>query len=360
MVNLSNFLWPVYRKYLQIRLQQKAKSTDKVFACNALHGNSSYNISIHSDMTVSCNCQDFDGSGYIGNLNENTFQEIFTGEIAQGFRRNLSERKYPLALCCTCPELLLVDKTNAGTYLCNYQLPHKGIMVENTVLCNYSCRLCKRKELLKVRKEKVLPQGGIEKIAKIIKGNKIEVVAFYNLGEPFLSRNVAHEISVLRNSNKNLKIVTSTNGVPLDSYEKMQSALLIDHILFSIDGTNQQELTHYQKGGDFDRAYSNMKKLVLMRDEECVVNTIEWRYVLFRGNDKPTQIKRAIELAKQAKVDIISFIPGTAEFYNRSFLYHWHPFYKHLGTKCKLWEGREIDYRGLRKVKAWSVQDLDS
>lgn len=165
---------------------------------------------------------------------------------------------------------------------------------------------------------------------------------------------------MLRNDNKSLKIVTSTNGVLLDSYEKMHSALLIDHILFSIDGTNQKELTNYQRGGNFDQAFKNMAKLVQMRDEEGVINTIEWRYVLFRGNDRPSQIKCAIELAEKAKVDIISFIPGSAAFYNRSILYRFHPFYKYLGTQCKLWEGREIDYRGLRKEKPWAVQDLDS
>lgn len=179
-------LWTIHRKYLQLKYQQKAKSTDKVFACNALSGNSSYNISINSDMTVSCNCQDFDGSGYIGNLNENTFKEVFDGEIAQGFRKSLSECKFPLKLCCTCPELLLVEKSNADKYLYEYQLPHKGIMVENTALCNYSCGMCKRKELLKVRKEKELPQGGIEKIAQIVQDNKIEVICFLQIGRAFL------------------------------------------------------------------------------------------------------------------------------------------------------------------------------
>jgi len=359
MPNLSNLMWPVYRKYLQLRLQTSAKFSRKVFACNALHGNSGYNISIHSDLTVSCNCQDFDGSGYIGNLAEESLQEIFSGRIASGFREKLLSRDFPLDLCCTCPELILVDESLADEYRHRYSLPHKGIMVENTVLCNYSCRLCKRKELLKVRKEKTLPPGGIEKVAELIQENRIGVVFFYNLGEPFLSKDVVRELNVLRQGNSDLKIVTSSNGVLLDSREKMEAALLIDHILFSIDGTSQESVTRYQIGGNFQKAFDHMSKLVQLRDEKGISNTIEWRYVLFRGNDRPEQIEEAIRLSKEAKVDIISFIPGTAEFYNRSYLYKFHPFYKELGTKCRLWEGREIDRRGEKPIKAWAVQDLE-
>jgi len=36
------------------------------YYCKALSGLSSYNICINCDLTVSCNCQDYDGSGQIG------------------------------------------------------------------------------------------------------------------------------------------------------------------------------------------------------------------------------------------------------------------------------------------------------
>jgi uncharacterized Fe-S cluster-containing radical SAM superfamily protein len=359
MANISTLLWPAYRKYLQLRLQARAKASGKVFACQALHGNSGYNISIHSDLTVSCNCQDFDGSGQIGDLKNQTLREIFDGGVVQGFRDKLLAREFPLELCCTCPELILVEQSRSDEYRHHYRLPHKGIMVENTVLCNYSCRLCKRKELLKVRKQRTLPPGGIEKVADLLKEHGIAVAFFYNLGEPFLSPNVVKELEVLRETNPQLRIVTSTNGVLLDSPEKMRAALLADHILFSIDGTTQESVTRYQVGGDFGKAYRNMKRLVQLRDEVGGATTIEWRYVLFRGNDGPRQIEEAIRLSEEAGVDIISFIPGTAEFYNRTYLYRFHPFYKKLGTPCRLWEGREIDRRAGKTVRSWAVQDLE-
>jgi len=51
-----------------------------------LHGESEYNTTINSDLTVSCNCQDYDGTGHIGDLRKNTFEEIFLGPEAQRLR----------------------------------------------------------------------------------------------------------------------------------------------------------------------------------------------------------------------------------------------------------------------------------
>ena len=42
------------------------KRNDIAYYCNALQGNYNYNICINSDMTISCNCQDYDGAGQLG------------------------------------------------------------------------------------------------------------------------------------------------------------------------------------------------------------------------------------------------------------------------------------------------------
>lgn len=61
-------------KKLAHKLFKKATPVN-VFYCNALLGQSTYNICINCDMTVSCNCQDYDGSGHVGDLRTHTFEE---------------------------------------------------------------------------------------------------------------------------------------------------------------------------------------------------------------------------------------------------------------------------------------------
>ena len=56
------------------------------YSCGALDGVSEYNLTINSDQTVTCNCQDYEGIGQIGNLKQNSFEEVFFGAKAQQFR----------------------------------------------------------------------------------------------------------------------------------------------------------------------------------------------------------------------------------------------------------------------------------
>ena len=67
--------------------------TGQKYYCNALAGESEYDITINSDLTVSCNCQDYDGTGHLGDLRKNSFEEIFFGPVAQKFQRRSGERE---------------------------------------------------------------------------------------------------------------------------------------------------------------------------------------------------------------------------------------------------------------------------
>lgn len=102
----------------------------------------------------------------------------------------------------------------------------------------------------------------------------------------------------------------------------------MDSVVFSIDGTNQENLARYQERGDFNRAYANMKALVAARnarrvelDDSGYGPYLDWKYVLFKWNDSPSEIAEAIRLAKEAGVESLTFIPGTTEAKNVSLRY---------------------------------------
>lgn len=342
--NLFSVLKKIDKKYRKYKLQCKRVFSKKAFACLALHGDSDYNICINSDLTVSCNCQDVDGSGHIGDLRKQSFADVFFGQKTQSFRESLSKGDLPASNCVICKDLILISKDMTHEYLYNSKLPHKGMMLENTVLCNLSCLGCDRKALLQTRGQKSLSIDDVNIVAEQLGSLGLNAIAFFNLGEPFLSPNVADEIKILREHNPKTQIFTSTNGVYLDSEEKIKSALLLDHIFFSIDGCDQESLSKYQAGGDFEKSYENLKTLVFERNKQKESRTvIEWKYVVFRWNDQPTQIEKAIDLAQKAKVDIISFCQGRGNPTNMSMRYKYHPFYKSLGKQS--WKGREIDFR---------------
>jgi hypothetical protein len=69
---------------------------------------------------------------------------------------------------------------------------------------------------------------------------------------------------------------------------------------------------------------------------------LEWKYLLFNWNDSPETIQRAIEMAKQIGVDMISFWPTANPFYGVSWRYRLGRFNK-VGRPS--WKGREVILR---------------
>jgi len=244
----------------------------EAFYCNALNGSSDYNICINSDMTVSCNCVDIDGSGHIGDLRVNTLEEIFSGPTAVAFRKALSRGIIPIRRCLTCRELMKTPRAGAQSFLSNYTTPRRGIMVENTVQCNLQCVNCSRKAILKTRKRHRMSLSDIETVAQNIKSNQIAVINFFNLGEPFLSDTIYEELAMLKEYNPDAAIYVSTNGLLINQGKKIEAALLTDYIFVSLDGATNESVNKYQAGGNFEATYQNMKELVRLRNSRIGIS----------------------------------------------------------------------------------------
>src|SRR5436190_75800 len=166
----------IVRKGLKFYLESSAKLRGQRFYCSALAGESEYNITVNCDLTVSCNCQDYNGAGHMGDLNKNSFQEVFFGPKAQHLRTELAKGKLPIVTCARCGDLKRVSKSQvkvmkpmlSGTPGANGdvqsgggngsshpdelpaqlfagpepRLPYRGMLLKNTVRCNIDCLGC--------------------------------------------------------------------------------------------------------------------------------------------------------------------------------------------------------------------------
>ena len=121
-------------------LENRARMTRRAFSCNALTGESDYNISINCDMTVSCNCQEDGGAGIIGDLSKDSLAAIFEGPTASRFRDMLAQGRLPIATCAVCNELRSGNREEAARLAQQSHVPNRGIMVENTIACFHAAR----------------------------------------------------------------------------------------------------------------------------------------------------------------------------------------------------------------------------
>ncbi len=234
--------------------QVKNRLSSKGFYCKALNGESAYNICVNSDMTVSCNCSDFDGSGHIGNLREQSLKEIFDGKTARTFREKLAKGLFAIPKCAGCSELATVDRKDAVNRVESYDLPSRGIMVENTVNCNLKCTFCDRAKIYSTRGSRFMSLEDMEKVATTIRDYNIEEVSYFNLGEPFFTNRILEELRIIRHHAPQVRLKVSTNGALLDNDVKREAALMLDHVSFSIDGSSQEKVVKYQVGAEFERS----------------------------------------------------------------------------------------------------------
>jgi MoaA/NifB/PqqE/SkfB family radical SAM enzyme len=334
---VSDFLRHVMSVFHVVR----AKITGRKFYCSALTGDSDYNLTINSDLTVSCNCQDYDGSGHLGDLRKNSFEEIFFGPVAKKFQDELVKGKIPIPTCTRCGDFRRLAAGQKSPPPA--KLPHRGILLENTVICNVDCIGCARESASNLRVNKTMPLTELSQMADLTARLGMEQIFYLNLGEPFLSPNVCKELPLLREKNPNARIVVSSNGVLLNTDAKREAALYLSHILFSVHGINDAMSEKYMKGGNFEKAYAAMRDMVAYRNARGRQEPIlEWKYLLFNWNDHPKHIARAIEMAKAIGVDSISFWPTNNPFYGTSWRYRL-GLMNHIGEAS--WKGREIDFR---------------
>ena len=95
--------------------------------------------------------------------------------------------------------------------------------------------------------------------------------------------------------------------------------------------------------GSFTKAYEAMQAMAEFRNARGLTEPIlEWKYLLFNWNDHPKHLERAIEMARAAKLDFISFWPTNNPFYGISWRWRLGRM-KHIGVAS--WKGREVDLR---------------
>lgn len=131
--------WHIIKKYKEV----VALINGNKFYCLALQGEAMPGLAISSDLTVSCNCTDIYGYGKIGNLKSQTMDEILSGHKALTLKKRLDRGKLPMINCTQCVNLRM---TKIKIDINKYQMP-KGILLENTVICNLNCLSRQRKKI---------------------------------------------------------------------------------------------------------------------------------------------------------------------------------------------------------------------
>jgi MoaA/NifB/PqqE/SkfB family radical SAM enzyme len=135
-------------------------------------------------------------------------------------------------------------------------------------------------------------------------GPLVERVDLFNYGEPFLYRPLVEALRHIRLTLPRTTIAISTDGMQVR--EPVEEAIvrerLVDWLIFSIDGCDEESYRRYRIRGSFDVAFAN-----LVRFHRHATGTgirVIWQYVVFRWNDRDDQFKRALDMAEERGIPI--------------------------------------------------------
>ncbi len=179
------------------------------------------------------------------------------------------------------------------------------LMVEPTNVCNLECPLCPSGGGILKRKKGIM---SFEKFKGIIDeiGDFLLNVSLYNLGEPFINKEIYKMINYARN--KRIFVRISTNGHFFNKEEDREKLVKsqVDNLIVSLDGASQETFIKYRKKGYFNEVVDNLKQIVQLKKQyKSKLPYIELQFIVMRHNEH--EIEKIKMLAKEIGVDKLTF-----------------------------------------------------
>jgi len=173
--------------------------------------------------------------------------------------------------------------------------------IEPGNICNLKCPLCPTGLGEQGMAKGFMALDFFKQVFNQLK-NSVAAVNLYSWGEPLLNKDLVGIIKYIKEADKAIRVVTSTNLNTRD--EKLLVELIdsgIDEIIVSCDGASKETYGKYRVGGDFDLVLRNLRFLAAKKGELAKGTRIVWNFLVFRHNEH--EIEKARAMAKEMGVE---------------------------------------------------------
>jgi len=175
-------------------------------------------------------------------------------------------------------------------------------MIEPTNACNLHCPACPTGFGTLNRSKRMMSLTEFKSIIDQVRGY-ITNINLWNYGEPFLNKEL---LTMIQYAVSNvIHVAVSTNGEFFKSKEFSLGVVNsgLQHLIICLDGANQETLSKYRKGSNFDSIVDGIR-LIIESKKELNSNTpiIELQFIIMKHNEH--QRFAMEELANQLGVDI--------------------------------------------------------
>lgn len=237
----------------------------------------------------------------IGNLNYNSFEEIYNSKQAIQIRKEILKGKYNYCtpVCCFSKSnynIRLVPFKNIEYKAKQKNFP-KMVCIGADAECNVNCIMC-RPHISRLNDEE-LPEYN-EKIEKLYMPilKEAEELTLSTTADPFASRNTRMLMKTAAERYPNLKFNLLTNGILCNKFNCDEIGITdrLSHVMVSIHGGNEETYNKVVKNGNFKKVEENLNWLKTLKDEK----KIKGLFLAFVVNAKNFEnIPEFIEFAKE-------------------------------------------------------------
>lgn len=207
--------------------------------------------------------------------------------------------------------LIKSEFTRIIGYLPDYP---RTLYIEPNNTCNLKCPLCITGMGKMNRQPRYMRYEEFKVIIDQVKG-RVKDIWLCNYGEPFLNKDIFSMINYA--ANNGISVYTSTNGMFFGSARICREVLDsgLKHLIITLDGADQDTLSQYRVGAEYDRIVNGYQQLLELRKKlSRTTPVIEMQFIMMKHNEHQKEQVRAI--AESLGVD--AFCEKTVGFDNRT------------------------------------------
>ena len=205
-------------------------------------------------------CNKWCNSYIIGNILENTYDEIWNGEKRRALLKQFEEQHFVYCDLNICPlKTTYSDEEFDRIYEDNLNKKEKLIRLNYDCSCNLRCIFCRDEALIDDENQLDKINRAIVDMLPMINENNI-IISLTGVGEVFTSKRHIALIEEIVSKYPNIKISIITNGV-LASAERFKELGLedrIEGIEVSVHAYKKKTYDKLIKGGNFDALKKNL------------------------------------------------------------------------------------------------------
>ena len=279
---------------------------------------------IQSSGSVYVCCPQYSGERSIGNIFENSPDEIWNGKEAQAIRAGVLDGSFSHCHHANCPYISSLSLPTREQASADEEI--RSIIESNTTVlkrrpasvriaydttCNLSCPSCREHVIVADREtEAKLEHTHRNFIVPFLRDAKS--LGASGDGDPFASRHYREVLRGTKETSPGMKIDLHTNGLLLDERAWQECALegRVAGVLVSIDAATPETYAQVRRGGDFARLLQNLD-FIAERRVASEIAIFKLAFVVQAANYR--EMPAFVELARRFNADQVEF----------SLIHHW-------------------------------------